>query len=1048
VPQTARTLEPDGADPAAVPGDLRGRDLTGASIDQKDLSGRDLTDAVLAGASLRGARLRGARLVSADLSGADLDGAVLDGADLSGASLRGARLHRASLAGATLVHTEWREARAEDADLGGADLGGAHFERTMLSRCGMRAASLRGAKLEQSDFAECALDGASFAGASVADCSFVDCDAERLDLTGAAFRFVDVTRTPLPAAVLDGTRFESVAFRRSPVLPASASGAEFAHSEGLDRPSQQAILATGGAIVLSLPRRLLAAIVRRRAGLVAAVLLLLSASAGLAFYTLRSLQQGEDDWVPVSADDLPAEASDAWRALEARYAADPENRVEILLGMTRLLESVGRLDAARSRYRELLDVLQSRPQEPGEGPLLAMANFLIRHDEIDTAVTLARELDQPGCSVQESAVAHYLLARSFLSRELPAEAQREARAMAALLRDAETPLPALRVEAARLLGELGTPQDALPVVPDPDEATDLDVRADIELLRASLLAAAGDVRSAVIAYDAAAAEFADIPLLAARVRDERAAALQRAGDPGSQATSLEAISGGAAAEAAQAALALLRLRARSDAASAPASYLAFLDRPELADALRAEASAELADLLLQAGRGADAETMLAEQRGKVAVRGEQFRLDETLVRVHRGRGDLARAESVALQARKRFADDRELSVRATLQLAGIVDAKGRIGEASKLYDQVAAAALDAETTAAAKFGKASMLRRDGRADDALALMDDALAAQPAGSPVRALVRAERAELLHELGRASPAAIEATLADARADGDETAHPVQFASLLLVMALELAEENRHADALSTFQRVAASPAAAETPALKQAALEGEVRSLVALGRGEEARRLLGGQSPGGLADGGGSDACRAQATIAKARAASGDADGAVTAWAGVVAGCKAPPFLLEALPELSDSLAERGRYEDAGRLLRAVRDDGAVPAVGRQAAALELGRLGSDPDLELAAGGPDPALAALARVEQGSRLLDRGDAKGAEVVLRAIADDDGVEAFPRALARLGLGRAREVQDDATGARAWYMLARDGTQDAWLRGAADDALRGLGP
>ena len=97
----------DGCKKAILDYDLRGADLSdaslrGANLRGADLSNANLSNADLRGADLRGANLRGAGLSEADLSNANLRGAGLSEADLSNANLRGADLRGANLRGADL----------------------------------------------------------------------------------------------------------------------------------------------------------------------------------------------------------------------------------------------------------------------------------------------------------------------------------------------------------------------------------------------------------------------------------------------------------------------------------------------------------------------------------------------------------------------------------------------------------------------------------------------------------------------------------------------------------------------------------------------------------------------------------------------------------------------------------------------------------------------------------------------------------------------------------------------------------------------------------
>ena len=78
----------------------------------------------------------------------------------------------------------------------------------------------------------------------------------------------------------------------------------------------------------------------------------------------------------------------------------------------------------------------------------------------------------------------------------------------------------------------------------------------------------------------------------------------------------------------------------------------------------------------------------------------------------------------------------------------------------------------------------------------------------------------------EVGKSSLADLEEMLSQAREVGLEEDQPIAYNELLLLMAKELLASTRYDDAMSIFDRVAQSPAAAETPALRQTAVEGRV------------------------------------------------------------------------------------------------------------------------------------------------------------------------------------------------------------------------------
>jgi uncharacterized protein YjbI with pentapeptide repeats len=96
--------------------DLRGVDLTGATLRDASFERTDLSDAILVevdarrakfiSATLQGARLDRANLVRADLTNANLTGASLVGVDLTQARMYSADLSRANLTGARLASTD------------------------------------------------------------------------------------------------------------------------------------------------------------------------------------------------------------------------------------------------------------------------------------------------------------------------------------------------------------------------------------------------------------------------------------------------------------------------------------------------------------------------------------------------------------------------------------------------------------------------------------------------------------------------------------------------------------------------------------------------------------------------------------------------------------------------------------------------------------------------------------------------------------------------------------------------------------------------------
>jgi uncharacterized protein YjbI with pentapeptide repeats len=136
-----------GADLSEV--NLRGADLNAAGLSDADLSDADLSEANLRAADLSEAYLRGADFLRADLRGADLNEAKLSGADMSGARLSAVNLHGADLRGADLSDRSLSEANLRGADLSDANLRDADLRGADLHGADLSEADLRGADLMQ-----------------------------------------------------------------------------------------------------------------------------------------------------------------------------------------------------------------------------------------------------------------------------------------------------------------------------------------------------------------------------------------------------------------------------------------------------------------------------------------------------------------------------------------------------------------------------------------------------------------------------------------------------------------------------------------------------------------------------------------------------------------------------------------------------------------------------------------------------------------------------------------------------------------------------------
>jgi len=112
---------------ALMNGNLRGANLSQASVCEANLCGADLSKTDLHGADLSGTYLCWADLHGANLREADLRGADLSCADLRETDLRGANLDWAILYGAFLGRADLRGTSLDKTDVRGADLSWACF---------------------------------------------------------------------------------------------------------------------------------------------------------------------------------------------------------------------------------------------------------------------------------------------------------------------------------------------------------------------------------------------------------------------------------------------------------------------------------------------------------------------------------------------------------------------------------------------------------------------------------------------------------------------------------------------------------------------------------------------------------------------------------------------------------------------------------------------------------------------------------------------------------------------------------------------------------
>jgi ATP/maltotriose-dependent transcriptional regulator MalT len=271
-------------------------------------------------------------------------------------------------------------------------------------------------------------------------------------------------------------------------------------------------------------------------------------------------------------------------------------------------------------------------------------------------------------------------------------------------------------------------------------------------------------------------------------------------------------------------------------------------------------------------------------------------------------------------------------------------------------------------------------------------------------------------------------------EARDVGFDREQPEAFAELLLLLANEMMSEEREEDALRIYQRVTSSGEASTSPSLSQASLEGEIAALVALGRRDQADALLEQTTVTDVIGAAAAEGCSARLSLARGRAETGDVAGMVAEFTAILGTCAAPRFLVDNLPVMADLLVEAGADEQALVLLSAARDEAKSPA-GRQAAELELGRLGSVEDLVAASAGPDPALAALARVARAEVLARDGRLAEAEPLWAQVVADPSGEPVPKSLALLGLAQLELARGRAEAAQARLAEVRDLSSDEWV-------------
>jgi uncharacterized protein YjbI with pentapeptide repeats len=1030
--------------------DLRGRDLQNADLRGADLRGADLRDAglvnaILCRANLAGARLSGADLTKADLSGADLEAAVLDGVTLDQAVI-----HGATLAGARIRDSHWNGADVQGGNWLGVDLTGAVLHKMSFSDLRLEEVVLADVRIDDSDLVRLSLVRVHAAGLSIADSSLADLEIEGGSLAGASLRFANFDRVRLSGVDFSEVSIESVLFRGSEFNDCEMEGSRFVRCAGLSGELADRLRSRGADIPRAAWRRLWAALSKVPGARVLVPLATIALAVPIGLQFTGGELGDELGELSRPASKLFAGAPGAkrqWEALEERYRSYPKSRPDTLTEMASLLEKHGYIEEGEDKLREAVGLSRLLKDGPPLVANISLARFLLRHDSADAAFDVAREIVDSAGNIRGQLPGYLLLARARIGQgDLEGARFEVATVQGALLSDPGAPV-AYSIEAASVLRDLGDLAGALALLAALPKDMVPEERAQGLLYSAELLAASGNSVKALAAYEETLASFEDLPLIVARAHEGRGRLLARGSDPELESKKLVLLSEAEDLETAvQGELGLARLDLRMEnRASAVRRYEQILERFSARPDLTLSATIELAELHSSGGDRGEALRLLQGAEARADAPEDKVRVREALSQLWQDSGDYEKAEDVLERTLVEFKSEPEYVARAKLRLAGIADQVGRIEPAIAGYREVAEAGIDPAMTAGALFGQAALLRRIGRSAEALPLMDQALESLSAEHAMRGAVAVERAELLVELGQSSLGDLEEMLSQAREAGLEKSQPVAYNELLLLMARELLEEARHDDAMSIFERVASSVEAAGSPSLKQAAVEGRVAVMMALGRKEEAEDLLNDLGVADLSSGEAADNCAARMTLARARVETDELKAAVAEMTAVFETCRAPRFLLQELPVVSDLLVSRGLFAETVAMLKGI-SEAAVDDIGKQAAQLELGRLGSAEDLESAMLGPDRGLAALARVERAQLFVGEGLLEKAGPLWKEVLSDPAVEPVPRALAQLGLGRLALTRGDSAQALIHFQEVKSLSKEPWILQQAEGMLRQL--
>jgi hypothetical protein len=995
------------------------------------------------------------------VAGGDWTAVDLGGATLRGVSLIDLDLPRARLDHLRMVDGTWRDLRADGASLralGATDitwervqLKGADLRRAAIRFGDLRAVDLGGARGDGCLWEEVAWDGVGVGG-------FQGPDARVLRCVGLRREDVFALRRGGARVPIRWTWLLSAALDRS-----SASGPRGAATKEPRKRllgPRRFLLAT-----LDLPRRGWMWLLAHR---------WILAASGAAFVFWLVFVRAPLDELRVTTKGAPQEIAEQRGQDKAKREADEQRMQEILDALERgdpvpvrdrvelaaILEGFGQYADAEDQLIDAVEwgatvqadlALRAAAQggaapdvPPDQDPDLALWRYYLRRNRLHDAIALARERLQDARNPWEEVHARVLITRTWQAgRDEAQRAEEEARVLAMLptLPDLGAPfwldLAAARDEAGDLPG-------ALALLLQMPGTAPVEHRAEAALRRAELQARLGDLPGALLAWDRVEEDFPESPLVIARAREARMRVLSE-DLPASEASLREMIANDDAGTAVRGALGLARL-AQKGGRSAEAEL-------RLEEAVRRHpgpatlpAALELAELRWARGATAEALQGLGQAIASVPPKdGANLRLRASEWLLALGRpGD---AEQSLREALPGLSDAPALRRRLELGLARALLARGDGDGAAGIFRQIADAPGDPEAAAVAWSGLAERARLRGALDEAMAAVETAWRLAPPRHRVRGTLAAQRAELLVSMGRADPASLDALLSDARAAGLEEADPAAFARLVVRLGQSLVAAGRPADALTSFVRVHEGGAARTDVALREMAMEGRVQALVALGRQAEADRVVDAMPLSDLGEGAARQRCGAHASLARSRLALRDVPGAVAAWRTLFTECRAPRLLTAVLPEAADSLQEAGAADEAEALLREIAA-APVPDVGRQAACIELVRLGHLEDAPCAEAGPDAALSALARVEHARLLAERGNLAEAEPLWSAVLDDAAAEPVTRALALLGLARLAQVRGDGQLAHERATSAGKESEEPWVQEQVKALLVGLPP